>query len=445
MEAYTLFDDDTAGSLDWPDAPLLDWTCPDQTVGAGGDSRWSGTSDTWPQTRNETPSPAAGPGVVSTSRAPPQRDFRPRSSLACTACRSRHGRCDGRRPTCSQCRQLGRSCSYMPSRRARKPLVRDDRGVYTPQDVAESAAQQNALASSGAIQSAALATSDPGVSSTLHQPCFLDAYFAHFHRAHPFVLPRHEFYRRSSANETDLRQLTIIMDFIGSRYSDEDASSHICRRRKAEEALRPDRLPSNGFSLQAVLLFAIAMQSSREFDVAKAKLDQAVNLALRLGMHDEAYAQEHSDGDPVLAESWRRTWWSLYVVSAIFAAIRYDVHFVLYDVACTTALPCDEADYERGDIPSPRTLHEYRNREFLPDQQMAFSSFAYLIDIAHALGLVLGLALDTREALEPDVLDAEARMMSWFTYLPESKRLLKQTPTGQSDEVIFWAHVVFSA
>lgn len=445
MEACSLFDDHSTGNFDWSDATLPTWTCLDQSPRAAGDSGWDGAFDPSQQSLWENISTDTGTRVASTNFIPPQRDFRSRSSLACTACRSRHSKCDAKRPTCSQCRQIGRSCSYAPSRRGRKDLVRKEKGIATSQEPEVFAANQNSVSSEPEdIQSTTLNVTSPEAFSkpTVDQPLFLEEYFAHFHRAHPFVLPRREFYRRFRANETHLRHLMITMDYIGSLYS-QGASYQTCQRQKVEEALQPDLAPSNGFTLQALLIFAIAMQSSREFDVAKAGLDQAVNLALRLGMNTEAYAQEHSDGDRVLAESWRRTWWSLYVVSAIFAAIRYDLQFALYNVDCDTGLPCDEADYEQCDIPNPRTLREYRNREFLAGQQAAFSSFAYLIDLAHALGSILGLSLDNREALEPDVLDVEARMMSWLTYLPESKRLLEATPIGHSDEVIFLAHIVF--
>lgn len=47
------------------------------------------------------------------------------ASLACTACRKQHLKCDGKRPICLRCLQNGHSCDYQPSRRGgrRKPRV----------------------------------------------------------------------------------------------------------------------------------------------------------------------------------------------------------------------------------------------------------------------------------------------------------------------------------
>ena len=42
---------------------------------------------------------------------------RPVAPLACTYCRYKHLRCDGKSPTCSRCRADGRECQYLKSRR----------------------------------------------------------------------------------------------------------------------------------------------------------------------------------------------------------------------------------------------------------------------------------------------------------------------------------------
>ncbi|KAM0741078.1 hypothetical protein ACQRIT_003935 [Beauveria bassiana] len=46
------------------------------------------------------------------SEAPATGSKRRRIALACTSCRTRKSRCDGRRPTCSTCHQLGFECQY---------------------------------------------------------------------------------------------------------------------------------------------------------------------------------------------------------------------------------------------------------------------------------------------------------------------------------------------
>ncbi|OJJ04195.1 hypothetical protein ASPVEDRAFT_136194 [Aspergillus versicolor CBS 583.65] len=51
---------------------------------------------------------------------------RRRVSLACSACRARKSRCDGRRPSCSSCTSLAIECHYEPSDASTNLLVRKD-------------------------------------------------------------------------------------------------------------------------------------------------------------------------------------------------------------------------------------------------------------------------------------------------------------------------------
>lgn len=74
----------------------------------------------------------------------------------------------------------------------------------------------------------------------------------------------------------------------------------------------------------------------------------ARQLALDLGMHHREFAIDHGNGDPVLEESWRRTWWQVYIVDAFFSAIRRSADFPSYHIEATTDLPCEEEEYERG-------------------------------------------------------------------------------------------------
>jgi hypothetical protein len=62
-------------------------------------------------------------------------------------------------------------------------------------------------------------------------------------------------------------------------------------------------------------------------------------------MHRSEVAYSHGEVDPVIQESWRRTWWQLYLSDAHYAAIRQEFTFSAYGVDVTTELPCDEGDY----------------------------------------------------------------------------------------------------
>ncbi|KDR82808.1 hypothetical protein GALMADRAFT_238363 [Galerina marginata CBS 339.88] len=79
--------------------------------------------------RMPDPTPVSG-----TSRAAQPRPNKPRSkkiTVACNFCRSRKLKCDGGRPTCSQCLKRSNPCDYMPQNKRRgtqRPRKGDDSG-----------------------------------------------------------------------------------------------------------------------------------------------------------------------------------------------------------------------------------------------------------------------------------------------------------------------------
>ena len=90
--------------------------------------------------------------------------------------------------------------------------------------------------------------------------------------------------------------------------------------------LNQPTLPPNGFTVLALLLAAIVTHCEADFDNARILLDRAVYLALELGMNSRVFAA--MERDPVLAESWRRVYWGLYVTAAIFSGIKRTSHFM---------------------------------------------------------------------------------------------------------------------
>lgn len=85
-------------------------------------------------------------------------------------------------------------------------------------------------------------------------------------------------------------------------------------------------LPPNGFTVQALLVAAIAVHAQDDTVKARAILDQAIYVALEIRMNSRTFA--NMERDPVLAESWRRTYWYLYITDAMFAGYRKEPHFM---------------------------------------------------------------------------------------------------------------------
>ncbi|KIN00207.1 hypothetical protein OIDMADRAFT_164438 [Oidiodendron maius Zn] len=306
-----------------------------------------------------------------------------RVSLACIPCRNRHTRCDAITPICSQC------CSV----------------------------------------------SDQEDSTNL-----LDLYYASFHDSHPIILPRKFFEQRLQTNRHSLVQLLLVMEFIGSLFASKASKED--SRLQVENMLQSDDLPESGFTVQALQLYAIAIHSCDEFEHARAILDRAIQMAVQIGMRSSSFAIVNGEGSAVLEESWRRTWWMLFIVDGSFAAIRHCSAFSMNEILSDVHLPCEEAEYQSGIIPQPRTLEEYSAREFA-GEEVVFSSFTYLIALGQILGGLLALGTALGEPLEPDAVAADASLMNWLLYLPKEKRLPVEEP-GKVDKILFQAHMLYN-
>jgi hypothetical protein len=136
------------------------------------------------------------------------------------------------------------------------------------------------------------------------------------------------------------------MEFVGSLFAPGAAKGML--RVRAESALPPDHLPATGFTVQSLLIFAIAVHACNEFVRARGILDHAIRIALQINMNSNSFSIANGEGCSVLEESWRRTWWSLYVTDGIFAGIRHCLTFSLRDIKADVDLPCEEATYQSG-------------------------------------------------------------------------------------------------
>lgn len=145
-----------------------------------------------------------------------------------------------------------------------------------------------------------------------------------FHKAHPYVLPRYYFQARLDSDPESLKYLYSVMQYIGSLYAPEVSSSEL--KDMALNQLDLPNLPPNGFTVQALMLMAIATHGDDEFDLGRSILDRAIYMALEIRMNSRTFA--NMERDPVLAESWRRTYWGLYVTDSTCARIRQGSNFL---------------------------------------------------------------------------------------------------------------------
>ncbi|TQV90720.1 C6 zinc finger domain-containing protein [Cordyceps javanica] len=167
---------------------------------------------------------------------------------------------------------------------------------------------------------------------------------------------------------------------------------------------------------------------------------RAVEIALELKIFERDFALANSDQNAVLAECWRRTWWMVYLFDAFYAGTLGNTGFSVVHVDATVDLPCDEAQYESGNIPEPKTLREWDCREF-DEEEKPFSSFACLIGAVRCATLAKDASLKSHPRKTPDDIlhIADSILDSWMLLLPKSKKQV-MLRNGDIDELMFQAH-----
>ncbi|UNI17034.1 hypothetical protein JDV02_003413 [Purpureocillium takamizusanense] len=425
-----------------------------------------------------------------------------RVSLACLPCRSRHVRCDAAQPVCERCTVEGRECRYAKSRRGgldRAALAARRSRVEQAQAAAAAGSPNNldAVPRSGGDEGLTLDMppiqsvqaphqqqqqqqqqqhhhhqhfggmgtlftppaephpSDTSPPTMLGQPpplsvandSLIHLYYKCFHRFHPCVLPlkRLEHYWRDGSSP-GLKPLVCVMRYIGAIFCVSEPLVSPPTEKQVEAAVLGSPAASDDYFLaQSHLLFSIALYWREQPQASRLHMDTAVAMALESGMFLRDFAARHAPDDPVLAECIRRTWWQIYIVDAYYAAIKRSSTFRANTVEPTTELPCEEAEYELGTIPTPKTLADFDAREFAPDDS-AFSSFAHLIGGVHGMASAMERAnsiinpssasLGTSSLKVLDV--ADAVLDGWMLLLPETKRS-PLSADGEVDELIFQA------
>ncbi|PNP45462.1 hypothetical protein TGAMA5MH_02685 [Trichoderma gamsii] len=394
------------------------------------------------------------------ARKPSGRKIKRRAAIACTACRGQHLRCDAAMPICSRCRSLDKECIYTDLRETRRrrtgiqnsiladrrdeivdmvdnmaqfgqPTLSNEPSLTPNRSSTPPSPQSIFTASNGCLQPTVFAENDYLISRPV------DGFYKFFFPSHPFVLPRVHLKQQFESNPDFSGQLFLMITFIGSLYIHDPQS--IEYKKQAEESFDLTLSP-NGFTVQALLLLSLTLEWAGENERAAAILGRAKNMALEIGMQHRDFACRHGRGEKTLEESWRRTWWELFVADAMFAGIRHLPTFTLWGIDTDVDIPCEEDLYATGRIPFPQTLHEYDDRGL---NDGSFSSYAYLIDATRILGTTLAAGDTANESPYSLVKNAEANLMSWHLYLPQRKRDPVRRD-GTIDEVLFKAHMVMN-
>ncbi|EAS35802.2 C6 transcription factor [Coccidioides immitis RS] len=385
-----------------------------------------------------------------------------RVSLACMQCRSRHMRCDAKQPECSRCQLDKRRCTYVKSKRGgrrRATSADSPQGESTvfseptsvsPEwkkyiDTIREPSQEIVFSEPCSVTSDSQATPsmiDDPVASPFDN--LLDLYYSTFHAAHAFVLPKQNLLDRLEKDPLSFEALVLVMRYIGSLFNPSTSSASL--ERKVQRALAPIRSREyflTGYHVQCLLLYSCAAYWCNKTETGLRLLDETIQLAIELGMELESYAIQHGEGDPVLEESWRRTWWQIYVTEAHITGTTRSFPTKTGGLHITTALPCEDHNYQSGTIPPPRTLYEYDMREFLMAEGDAeFSSIAELIGLTRTLNMVLsGRKTGNLSVTRTICAEVDIAISAWCALLPASKKNVKRSD-GTVDEQLFNANIL---
>ncbi|KAF2273401.1 uncharacterized protein EI97DRAFT_461068 [Westerdykella ornata] len=396
-------------------------------------------------------------------------------AVACVPCRTRHLKCHGG-VRCSRCRDDGLECTYIKSRRGWKGKRKPKTGGQGDDGLSAQSIPGQIVNGNGTLLVSPVNTTLPTSTLPLQSPeySFTDAltkipayglattsqynldgssralqnganaprdafsaFFYYFYNSHPFVLPQPRLLQLFQERRAPLLELAV--QYVGSSFLPAVPTSMY--EEALERALLNQTYPKDGYSLQALLLYSIGLHANDRTQRAAQVFALAQALTIELGVHRREFAPLNSNGDRVLEESWRRTWWSMYVSNGMMAAVNPGVQFRLKDVALEVPLPCEDERYFSGLIPLPNTIEDYDDDAFSGAEPTIFSSFTYLIDAIRILGRVFEVArLDsTFEYHAVDVVDTN--LSTWRVNLPPCKRNIISND-GTVDEVLFQAHMV---
>ncbi|KAH7156394.1 hypothetical protein EDB81DRAFT_388975 [Dactylonectria macrodidyma] len=379
-----------------------------------------------------------------------------RVGLACVNCRNRHIRCDGARTGCQRCRLEGYICGYLPSQRgSQKPKAKSK---DKPKDKTKDKPKARASATNVAVSKAPTKDTNapcyitpalffsrpkppvmdtkslPGgwvVVSPVHSTNYLfDFYYSYFHDSHSWLPPKKMMAHMIDHRLEGLSFIATMITYIGSIYTKMVDTTPL---RATAYAMASSSLPKSVWNVQALLCICIAALGEGCGDLCGPWFDKAVKMALDLGLHNKSFA----DAEPnlVLAESYRRTYWGLYMHGSLRTVREHLGHFQLYDIVPTTDMPCEEWEYQAEEIPSPVSYREFYHLRTSRD----YSSWAYLTELVQICGESVVPILNVGFHADATAFDrADFQIMAWILQLPKWKMDLVD-PDGANDMILYHA------
>ncbi len=277
-----------------------------------------------------------------------------RVSLACVPCRSKHIKCDATTPICLRCQVEGKPCFYAKSRRgirdARKrsllcekqPTSSSADGLWPISQVSTlhlPVRSMNEMSAGWSLGRKISSGSSPSTATAL----LLDQFYTSCFGLFSWVLPKPHLMARLTSAPNDLQFLVSALTYLASLY-EPSVSSDELREAVFSQACGP--LPMTAHTVQGLAVLSMVTLGEDKQDFCIGWLDRSIQIALDIGMQHKAFA--NAESDPVVAESYRRTYWALYILDCHHAIRDNLPTFSLYGLPATTEMPCEEWEYQSG-------------------------------------------------------------------------------------------------
>ena len=264
----------------------------------------------------------------------------------------------------------------------------------------------------------------------------IDIFYSNFFGAHPFIIPK-KHYR--DAPSTLPSCLKAVVRFVASHFARGFPQTSL---RNAAENITSSHVPNDGFKVQGLMLFGMSLFARCEQEPALVIINKAIDLALELRMNTNNFSIGSAVGDPILEESWRRTWWELYMMDGILASlssVQYSMR--LHNTPANVPLPCEEQIYANCKrLPPLRSQLDFQERAFAY-QECDYSSLAYKIESVCLLGKVINLGPDIGACPSEQVGSLDASLANFVLSIPQDKRS-PISLDGRIDEIVFSAQSI---
>lgn len=269
-------------------------------------------------------------------------------------------------------------------------------------------------------------------------PIYTSILYSAFWPPHPFLPPRMCLEEHVSGSEGTT--LIVVINYIGSIYAH--------ARNNEVQALAPpqqlEEYPRNGLTVQSLILLAISSHMSNNPIKAQAFLHTAMDIALDIGLYRNDFSTSHGKGSHAMEESWRRTWWELYILDIMFAGLNQTSKMRLKDVDSDVLLPCEEEMYNNSDTqPRGRSVTEF-DRRFFAEEAIEYSSFSYRIAAARALSGIIPISIAQSLQALPSHIEAELVLENLILHLPKQMQSFVRKD-GSINEVLFQTHMMIHA